>query len=165
MLILNNVEVIYDKVFLAIKGVSIEVAPGLANDTAGSIEAARSFAGRIGRPNIFIKIPGTPEGVPAIEGVDTRAITRRLRERGTMLGVLSAGDDPAAGRARARRIEMSSVVRQVTGSEIVEFPSSGPRILVIDTGARLGSCLACSACSFSSFNSSELMGLLHCGGG
>ncbi|MGZ4480756.1 MAG: transaldolase [Gaiellales bacterium] len=47
--------------------VSFELPPRMANDTAASIEAAPEFWGRIGRPNIFIKIPGTAEGVPAIE--------------------------------------------------------------------------------------------------
>jgi transaldolase len=47
--------------------VSFELPPGMANDTAASVAAAPVFFGRIGRPNIFIKIPGTPEGVPAIE--------------------------------------------------------------------------------------------------
>ena len=47
--------------------VSFELPPGMAKDTAASIEGARRFFDRIGRPNIFIKIPGTPEGVPAIE--------------------------------------------------------------------------------------------------
>ena len=39
----------------------------MANDSAASIAAAPDFFGRIGRPNIYIKIPGTAEGVPAIE--------------------------------------------------------------------------------------------------
>jgi transaldolase len=47
--------------------VSLEVSPLLAYDSAGSIAAARQLHGRAGRPNLFIKIPGTPEGVPAIE--------------------------------------------------------------------------------------------------
>jgi transaldolase / glucose-6-phosphate isomerase len=47
--------------------VSLEVAPGLAHDTEGSIEAARDFWRRVDRPNAMIKIPGTVEGVPAIE--------------------------------------------------------------------------------------------------
>jgi transaldolase len=47
--------------------VSFELPPGMANDTAASIAAAPDFFGRIGRPNIYIKIPGTAEGVPAIE--------------------------------------------------------------------------------------------------
>jgi transaldolase len=47
--------------------VSFELPPKMANDTAASVAAAPDFFGRIGRPNIYIKIPGTPEGVPAIE--------------------------------------------------------------------------------------------------
>jgi transaldolase len=46
--------------------VSIEVAPGLAHDTKATIEAARYLHGRIDRPNLYVKIPGTAEGVPAI---------------------------------------------------------------------------------------------------
>jgi transaldolase len=47
--------------------VSMEVSPLLASDTAGSIEAARQIYQQADRPNLFVKIPGTPEGVPAIE--------------------------------------------------------------------------------------------------
>ncbi|PYO29686.1 MAG: transaldolase, partial [Gemmatimonadetes bacterium] len=47
--------------------VSLEVSPLLANDTAGTVRAAAQLHGRAQRPNLFIKIPGTPEGVPAIE--------------------------------------------------------------------------------------------------
>jgi transaldolase len=47
--------------------VSMEVSPLLANDTAGSIEAAARISRQGDCRNLFIKIPGTPEGVPAIE--------------------------------------------------------------------------------------------------
>ena len=47
--------------------VSMEVSPLLANDTAGSIEAAARIYRQADRPNLFVKIPGTPEGIPAIE--------------------------------------------------------------------------------------------------
>jgi transaldolase len=47
--------------------VSVEVAPGLAHDTAGTVAAARSLHARVGRPNLFVKIPATKEGLPAIE--------------------------------------------------------------------------------------------------
>jgi transaldolase len=47
--------------------VSLEVSPLLAHDTAGSLAAARDLHRRAGKPNLFIKIPGTPEGLPAIE--------------------------------------------------------------------------------------------------
>lgn len=47
--------------------VSMEVSPMLASDTKGSLEAAKSIHKQAERPNLFVKIPGTPEGVPAIE--------------------------------------------------------------------------------------------------
>jgi transaldolase len=47
--------------------VSLEVSPELVNDTRGSIRAAASLHAQGARRNLFIKIPGTPEGVPAIE--------------------------------------------------------------------------------------------------
>lgn len=47
--------------------VSMEVSPLLASDTAGTIAAAVAIHRRAGRPNLFVKIPGTTEGVPAIE--------------------------------------------------------------------------------------------------
>jgi transaldolase len=46
--------------------VSLEVSPLLAHDTAATIEAARSLHARVARPNLFVKIPGTAEGLPAI---------------------------------------------------------------------------------------------------
>jgi transaldolase len=47
--------------------VSMEVSPLLANDTSGSIDAAARIRLQADRPNLFVKIPGTPEGIPAIE--------------------------------------------------------------------------------------------------
>src|ERR1700746_3251318 len=47
--------------------VSLEVSPLLANDTARTIAAAAQLHARADRANLFIKIPGTPEGIPAIE--------------------------------------------------------------------------------------------------
>lgn len=46
--------------------VSLEVSPLLAYDAARTVEAAKSLHARAARPNLFIKIPGTPEGLPAI---------------------------------------------------------------------------------------------------
>jgi transaldolase len=47
--------------------VSLEVSPLLAYDTATTLAAARELHARAARPNLFIKIPGTKEGLPAIE--------------------------------------------------------------------------------------------------
>jgi transaldolase len=46
--------------------VSLEVSPGLARDTAGTIEQALRLWKAVARPNVMIKIPGTKEGLPAI---------------------------------------------------------------------------------------------------
>ena len=47
--------------------VSLEVSPYLARDTEGTIKEARRLFSKVDRPNCFIKIPGTDEGIPAIE--------------------------------------------------------------------------------------------------
>ena len=47
--------------------VSLEVSPLLAHDTARTLAAANALHARAGRPNLLIKIPGTKEGLPAIE--------------------------------------------------------------------------------------------------
>jgi len=47
--------------------VSLEVSPLLAHDTAGTLAAAQALHARAQRPNLFIKIPGTTEGIAAIE--------------------------------------------------------------------------------------------------
>ena len=47
--------------------VSMEVSPLLADDTAGTVAAAKAIHAQAQRPNLFVKIPGTPAGVPAIE--------------------------------------------------------------------------------------------------
>ncbi|TMB42364.1 MAG: transaldolase [Deltaproteobacteria bacterium] len=47
--------------------VSLELSPTLAYDTPGSVAAAKALYARANRPNLFIKIPGTREGIPAIE--------------------------------------------------------------------------------------------------
>lgn len=54
--------------------VSIEVSPKLARDTQGSIEEARRLWTSVGRPNLLVKIPGTKEGLPAIQEALTEGI-------------------------------------------------------------------------------------------
>ena len=47
--------------------VSLEVSPLLAHDTQGTIAMAKELWARVDRPNLMVKIPGTKEGLPAIE--------------------------------------------------------------------------------------------------
>ena len=58
---------IYDRTNGVDGRVSLEVSPLLAHDTASTLAAAKDLHTRAGRPNLLIKIPGTKEGLPAIE--------------------------------------------------------------------------------------------------
>jgi transaldolase len=58
---------VYDRTDGVDGWVSLEVSPLLAYDTASTLAAAKDLHARAGRPNLFIKIPGTKEGLPAIE--------------------------------------------------------------------------------------------------
>ncbi|MFL5875768.1 MAG: bifunctional transaldolase/phosoglucose isomerase [Solirubrobacteraceae bacterium] len=68
--------------------VSLEVQPELARETEGTLESARSYWSRVDRPNLFIKIPGTDEGVPAIE----QAIYEGINVNVTLLFAVAAYD-------------------------------------------------------------------------
>ena len=58
---------VYDDLAGADGFVSLEVDPDLAFDTERTLAQAREYWGRVDRPNLMIKIPGTPECLPAIE--------------------------------------------------------------------------------------------------
>src|SRR5205814_4449306 len=58
---------IYERTNGVDRWVSLEVSPLLAHDTASTLAAAKSLHARAGRPNLLMKIPGTQEGLPAIE--------------------------------------------------------------------------------------------------
>lgn len=87
--------------------VSLEVSPFLAADARGTVDEGRRLWKALARPNVFIKVPGTPEGMPAIEslageGVNvnvtllfSRAAYRRAAE------AWMAGLEARAGRGEA----------------------------------------------------------------
>jgi transaldolase len=65
---------VFDRTFGIDGYVSIEVDPRLASDAQGTIDAARRIWATIDRPNIMIKIPGTPECIPAVRQCLTEGI-------------------------------------------------------------------------------------------
>jgi transaldolase len=79
--------------------VSLEVSPLLAYDTARTVEAAKALHTQADRPNLFIKIPGTPEGLPAI----TEAIAAGIPVNVTLL--FSADHYRAAADAYCQGVE------------------------------------------------------------
>lgn len=90
--------------------VSVEVTPTLAHDTEATIQEAREWSKRIGRPNLFVKVPATKEGIPAIrrligEGISVNVtlIFSVERYRAVMAAYLdgiedfiATGGDPAS---------------------------------------------------------------------
>jgi transaldolase len=102
---------IYDATDRVDGWVSLEISPLLAYDTAGSIKEATELYRRAKRPNLFIKIPGTREGLPAIEetvlaGVPVNVTLLFSREqyvaaaKAYMRGIerrIEAGLDPEVG--------------------------------------------------------------------
>lgn len=65
---------IYDETGGADGFVSLELPPSLAYDTDGSIAEAKRLFGAVDRPNVMIKVPGTAEGIPAIETLLTDGV-------------------------------------------------------------------------------------------
>ncbi len=77
--------------------VSLEISPNLAHDTEGSIAEAQRFFATLNRPNVLIKIPGTQEGLPAIEECLYRGININI----TLLFARQAYQDVAWAYIRA----------------------------------------------------------------
>jgi transaldolase/glucose-6-phosphate isomerase len=84
--------VVYDRTHTVDGYVSLEVAPDLAHDTEGTIAEARRLWKAVNRPNVMIKIPATPAGVPAIRTCLTDGININI----TLLFARSAYEDVAA---------------------------------------------------------------------
>ncbi len=72
------------------------------------------------------------EGIPCLAGVDTRALAKRLRSRGCMLGkIVVGGDDVALDDPNARNL-----VGAVSGKERIVYEGSGKTVVVVDCGAK-----------------------------
>ena len=83
--------------------VSLEVSPRLAHDTQGTIDEARRLAAAVDRPNLMIKVPATPAGLPAVETLLTEGVNVNITlifaqavYRGVMDAYLRALENRAA---------------------------------------------------------------------
>jgi transaldolase len=91
--------------------VSIEVSPNLARDTQGTIDEARRFYRAIDRENVMIKIPGTPEGFPAVEQVIADGINVNI----TLLFSVESYEHSAEAYIRGleRRVEQNQPIHKL----------------------------------------------------
>jgi len=77
-------------------------------------------------------------GVPAMEGVDTRALTRRLREHGTMRGKLVLDSNRnSRNPGDVRRVEMNRAVADVSCRSVVSYGEGSRKVALVDCGAKL----------------------------
>ena len=83
--------------------VSLEVSPRLAHDTDGTVDEARRLVAAVDRPNLMIKVPATPAGLPAVETLITEGVNVNITlifaqavYRGVVDAYLSALENRAA---------------------------------------------------------------------
>lgn len=94
---------VYDESGMTDGFVSLEVSPRLAHDTDGTVEEARRLVASVDRPNLMIKVPATPAGLPAVEtlisegvNVNITLIFAQAVYRGVVDAYLSALENRAA---------------------------------------------------------------------
>jgi len=102
---------LYDKTGGTHGYISYEVSPTLANDTDGTIAAARRYWGALARPNVLIKVPSTPAGIPAIEQLISEGINVNV----TLMFSLKHYDDVAEAfiRGLERRLKAGNSIDKV----------------------------------------------------
>jgi transaldolase len=122
--------------------VSLEVSPLLAHDTASTVAAAKDLFARADRPNLFIKIPGTKEGLPAIEEAIFSGIPVNVTLLFSSEHYLAAAD--AFLRGIERRIEagLNPDVRSVASVFISRWDSAVASITPEDLHNQLGIAIA-----------------------
>jgi carbamoyl-phosphate synthase small subunit len=77
------------------------------------------------------------QGIPAIESVDTRSVTRHLQKHGTIMGELLLEDDEKlADHASPENIDMSNMVELVAAKQVRHYPGGELKVLVVDTGTK-----------------------------
>lgn len=75
-------------------------------------------------------------GVVAIEGIDTRALTRRIREKGTMKGLITPYDPADEDIKQLKEYGLRNPVQHVTAKGIYDIPGEGYHVAVIDFGVK-----------------------------
>lgn len=93
--------------------VSLEVSPTLAHDTEGTLDEARRLWKTVGRPNLMVKVPATPEGIPAVRQLISEAVNVNV----TLLFAQSAYEQVAE--AFIRGLEE----RQASGQDVKNIAS------------------------------------------
>ena len=118
--------------------VSLEVSPLLAYDTASTLAAARDLHARAGRPNLFIKIPGTPEGLPAIEEAIFAGVPVNVTLLFTSAQYLAAAEAHIRGLERRIEAGLSPRICSVASLFVSRWDGATAAMLPPELANRLG---------------------------
>ena len=117
---------VYDASGQADGFVSLEVSPHLAHDTDGSVVEAERLWRAVSRPNVMIKVPATPEGIPAIEALTGRGINVNV----TLIFSLAQYEPVAAAYLRGlRRVSDPGRVASVASFFVSRVDTAVDRLL------------------------------------
>ena len=122
--------------------VSLEVSPLLVNDTAGTIQAAASLHAQAARRNLFIKIPGTPAGLPAIEECIHRGIPINVTLLFSREQYLAAAEAYLKGIERRLNDGKSPVVESVASLFVSRWDTGAKETVSEQYQNRLGIAIA-----------------------
>lgn len=132
----------YDKTNGVDGWVSLEVSPLLAYDTASTIAAAKDLHNRAGQPNLFIKIPGTKEGLPAIEEAIFAGIPINVTLLFSREQYLAAADAFLRGIERRMDVGLNPLVNSVASIFISRWDVAVSEKVPADLRDRLGIAIA-----------------------
>jgi transaldolase len=94
---------VYDRQDGADGFVSLEVSPYLAHDTARTIADARRLRFAVARPNVMIKVPGTREGLPAIQQLEDEGVQKFVKAFDVLMNTLKEKQSQALSSPRMGR--------------------------------------------------------------
>jgi len=129
--------------------VSLEVSPRLAYDTAATLAQAKALHAQAGRPNLFIKIPGTPEGLPAIEEAIAAGVPVNVTLLFTREQLLAAAEAYLRGVERRIEAGLSPRVCSVASLFISRWDGATAAQLPAELANRLG--IAVGAVSYKAY--------------
>jgi transaldolase len=125
--------------------VSLEVSPRLAADTAATLAQAKALHARAARPNLFIKIPGTPEGLPAIEEAIFAGVPVNVTLLFTCEQYLAAAEAYLRGVERRIEAGLAPRVCSVASLFISRWDAATAQSLPPDLANRLGIAIGAQA--------------------
>ena len=122
--------------------VSLEVSPKLARDTKSTVDEAKALHEKAATPNLFIKVPGTPEGIPAIEELIAAGVSVNVTLLFSREHYLAAADAYVRGLERRKERGLDLDVASVASVFISRWDAAVTGKLPDDLSGQIGVAVA-----------------------